>query len=284
MTAQILDGNALGQKLRAGFKQQADELAAQGVRPGLAVILVGEDPASQVYVRNKVNACAQAGFYSEKHVFPADVAPQLVFDKIAELNADDKIHGILVQLPLPKHFDSEAVLDAIAAEKDVDGFRAENVGALMQGQPCFIPCTPYGAMKFFEDAGISLKAKEAVVVGRSNIVGKPMAMLLMHAGATVTVCHSQTRDLKGHCLRADILVAAIGKPKMITGDMIKPGAVVIDVGINRLPDGKLCGDVDFEGAKEVASYITPVPGGVGPMTITMLLANTLESAERKLNA
>ena len=284
MTAQILDGNALGQKLRAGFKQQADELAAQGVRPGLAVILVGEDPASQVYVRNKVNACAQAGFHSEKHVFPADVAPQLVFDKIAELNADDKIHGILVQLPLPRHFDSDAVLDAIAAEKDVDGFRAENVGALMQGQPCFIPCTPYGAMKFFEDAGISLKAKEAVVVGRSNIVGKPMAMLLMHAGATVTVCHSQTRDLKGHCLRADILVAAIGKPKMITADMIKPGAVVIDVGINRLPDGKLCGDVDFEAAKEVASYITPVPGGVGPMTITMLLANTLESAERKLNA
>ena len=284
MTAQILDGNALGQKLRAGFKQKADELAAQGVRPGLAVILVGEDPASQVYVRNKVNACAQAGFHSEKHVFPADVAPQLVFDKIAELNADDKIHGILVQLPLPRHFDSDAVLDAIAAEKDVDGFRAENVGALMQGQPCFIPCTPYGAMKFFEDAGISLKGKEAVVVGRSNIVGKPMAMLLMHAGATVTVCHSQTRDLKGHCLRADILVAAIGKPKMITGDMIKPGAVVIDVGINRLPDGKLCGDVDFEAAKEVASYITPVPGGVGPMTITMLLANTLESAERKLNA
>ena len=284
MTAHILDGNALGQKLRAGFKQKADELAAQGVRPGLAVILVGEDPASQVYVRNKVNACAQAGFHSEKHVFPADVAPQLVFDKIAELNADDKIHGILVQLPLPRHFDSDAVLDAIAAEKDVDGFRAENVGALMQGQPCFIPCTPYGAMKFFEDAGISLKGKEAVVVGRSNIVGKPMAMLLMHAGATVTVCHSQTRDLKGHCLRADILVAAIGKPKMITGDMIKPGAVVIDVGINRLPDGKLCGDVDFEAAKEVASFITPVPGGVGPMTITMLLANTLESAERKLNA
>ena len=283
MTAQILDGNALGQKLRAGFKQKADELAAQGVRPGLAVILVGEDPASQVYVRNKVNACAQAGFHSEKHVFPADVAPQVVLDKIADLNADEKIHGILVQLPLPKHFDSDAVLDAIAAEKDVDGFRAENVGALMQGQPCFIPCTPYGAMKFFEDAGISLKGKEAVVVGRSNIVGKPMAMLLMHAGATVTVCHSQTRDLKGHCMRADVLVAAIGKPKMITGDMIKPGAVVIDVGINRLPDGKLCGDVDFEAAKEVASYITPVPGGVGPMTITMLLANTLESAERAAN-
>ena len=284
MTAKIIDGNALGQKLRAGFKQRADELAAQGVRPGLAVILVGEDPASQVYVRNKVNACAQAGFHSEKHTYPANIEPSVVLDKIAELNAAPNIHGILVQLPLPAHFDTDAVLDAIAAEKDVDGFRAENVGALVQGQPCFIPCTPYGAMKFFEDEGISLKGKEAVVVGRSNIVGKPIAMLLMHAGATVTVCHSQTRDLKAHCLRADILVAAIGKPKMITGDMIKPGAIVIDVGINRLPDGKLCGDVDFESAKEVASFITPVPGGVGPMTITMLLANTLESAERAINA
>ena len=284
MTAQILDGNALGQKLRAGFKQRAEELAAQGLRPGLAVILVGEDSASQVYVRNKVNACAQAGFHSEKLVYPAAVDPKVVFDKIAELNADPKIHGILVQLPLPKHFDADAVLDAIAAEKDVDGFRAENVGALMQDQPCFIPCTPYGAMKFFEEAGINLKGKEAVVVGRSNIVGKPMAMLLMHAGATVTVCHSQTMDLKFHCRRADILVAAVGRPKMITGDMIKPGAVVIDVGINRLPDGKLCGDVDFESAKEVAAFITPVPGGVGPMTITMLLANTLESAERAANA
>ena len=284
MTAKIMDGNALGQKLRAGFKQRADELAAQGVRPGLAVILVGEDPASQVYVRNKVNACAQAGFHSEKHAYPANVEPNVVLEKIAELNTAPNIHGILVQLPLPAHFDTDAVLDAIAAEKDVDGFRAENVGALVQGQPCFIPCTPYGAMKFFEDEGISLKGKEAVVVGRSNIVGKPMAMLLMHAGATVTVCHSQTRDLKAHCLRADILVAAIGKPKMITGDMIKPGAIVIDVGISRLPDGKLCGDVDFESAKEVASFITPVPGGVGPMTITMLLANTLESAERAINA
>ena len=284
MTAKIMDGNALGQKLRAGFKQRADELAAQGVRPGLAVILVGEDPASQVYVRNKVNACAQAGFHSEKHTYPANVEPNVVLEKIAELNAAPNIHGILVQLPLPAHFDTDAVLDAIAAEKDVDGFRAENVGALVQGQPCFIPCTPYGAMKFFEDEGISLKGKEAVVVGRSNIVGKPIAMLLMHAGATVTVCHSQTRDLKAHCLRADILVAAIGKPKIITGDMIKPGAIVIDVGINRLPDGKLCGDVDFESAKEVASFITPVPGGVGPMTITMLLANTLESAERAINA
>ena len=285
MTAKILDGNALAQKLRAGFKQEADQLAAQGIRPGLAVILVGEDPASQVYVRNKVNACAQAGFHSEKHSYPADVEAATVFAKIAELNADPAIHGILVQLPLPKHFDADAVLEAIAPEKDVDGFRAENVGALMQGKPCFIPCTPYGAMKFFEDAGITLRGKEAVIVGRSNIVGKPMAMLLMHAGATVTICHSQTQDLKAHCRRADILVAAIGKSKMITGDMVKPGAVVIDVGINRLPDGpdagKLCGDVDFDSAKEVASYITPVPGGVGPMTITMLLANTLESAQRK---
>ncbi len=285
MTAQILDGNALAQKLRAGFKQEADQLAAQGIRPGLAVILVGEDPASQVYVRNKVNACAQAGFHSEKHSYPADVEAATVFAKIAELNADPAIHGILVQLPLPKHFDAEAILEAIAPEKDVDGFRAENVGALMQGKPCFIPCTPYGAMKFFEDAGITLRGKEAVIVGRSNIVGKPMAMLLMHAGATVTICHSQTQDLKAHCRRADILVAAIGKPKMITGDMVKPGAVIIDVGINRLQDGpdagKLCGDVDFDSAKEVASYITPVPGGVGPMTITMLLANTLESAQRK---
>ena len=280
MTAQLLDGNALGQKLRAGFKQKAEELAAQGTRPGLAVILVGGDQASQVYVRNKVNACAQAGIHSEKYSYDDDVAPQVVLDKIAALNADPKIHGILVQLPLPKHFDADAVLEAIAPEKDVDGFRAENVGALVQGQACFIPCTPYGVMKFFEEAGVNLKGKEAVVVGRSNIVGKPMAMLLMHAGATVTVCHSQTRDLKGHCQRADILVAAIGKPKMITGDMIKPGAVVIDVGINRQPDGKLCGDVDFDSAKDVASFITPVPGGVGPMTITMLLANTLESAER----
>ena len=283
MTATLLDGNALGQKLRTGFKQRAEELATLGTRPGLAVILVGDDPASQVYVRNKVNACAQAGFHSEKHAYPADVSPSIVLERIAALNADPNIHGILVQLPLPKHFDAEAVLDAIAPAKDVDGFRAENVGALVQGHPCFIPCTPYGAMKFFEDAGISLKGKEAVVVGRSSIVGKPMALLLMHAGATVTVCHSQTRDLKAHCQRAEILVAAVGKPKMITGDMIRPGAVVIDVGINRLPDGKLCGDVDFESAKEVAAFITPVPGGVGPMTITMLLANTLESAERAAN-
>ena len=284
MTAQILDGNALAKKLRENFRRETEQLAARGVRPGLAVILVGEDPASQVYVRNKVNACEQAGFHSEKHVYPADTDPALVLARIAALNADPAIHGILVQLPLPAHFDADAVLEAIAPEKDVDGFRAENVGALLQGKPCFIPCTPYGAMQFFKEAGIEIAGKEAVIVGRSNIVGKPMAMLLMHAGATVTICHSKTRDLAAHCRRADILVAAIGKPKMITGEMVKPGAVVIDVGINRLQDGpdagKLCGDVDFASVSNIAGHLTPVPGGVGPMTITMLLANTLASARR----
>jgi methylenetetrahydrofolate dehydrogenase (NADP+)/methenyltetrahydrofolate cyclohydrolase len=209
------------------------------------------------------------------------VDPQVVLDKIAELNADPSIHGILVQLPLPRHFDEEKVLEAIAADKDVDGFHAENVGALAQGNPRFIPCTPYGVMKMFEKGNVDLNGKEAVVIGRSNIVGKPMALLLINAGATVTVCNSRTRDLKFHTSRADIVVAAVGKPKFVTGDMIKPGAVVIDVGINRLPDGKLCGDVDFEGCLETAGQITPVPGGVGPMTITMLLANTIEAAERK---
>ncbi|MDA0190475.1 MAG: bifunctional methylenetetrahydrofolate dehydrogenase/methenyltetrahydrofolate cyclohydrolase FolD [Proteobacteria bacterium] len=284
MTARILDGNALAQTLRADFKTRAEALAARGTRPGLAVILVGEDPASAVYVRNKVAACEKASFHSEKIVYPADVAQDVVLAKIAELNADPGIHGILVQLPLPKHFDSDRVLEAIAPEKDVDGFHAENVGALMQGQPRFIPCTPYGVTKFFEAAGIDLKGKEAVVIGRSNIVGKPMAMLLLQAGATVTICHSQTRDLAFHTKRADVLVAAVGRPRFVTADMVKPGAVVIDVGINRLQDGpdagKLCGDVDFDGVREVAGAITPVPGGVGPMTITMLLANTLEAAER----
>lgn len=281
MTAKILDGTVLAHKLRADFKTRAEALAARGTRPGLAVLLVGEDHASQIYVRNKVNACAQAGFHSEKLSYPPDVKPAVVLKKIAELNADPKIHGILVQLPLPKHFDSDAVLKAISPEKDVDGFHAENFGALMQGNPRFIPCTPYGVMKFFADAHIDLKGKEAVVIGRSNIVGKPMAMLLMQAGATITVCHSQTRDLLFHTRRADILVAALGRAQFVTADMIKPGAVVIDVGINRLPNGKLCGDVDFGPVSQVASAITPVPGGVGPMTITMLLANTLEAAERE---
>ena len=281
MTAQILDGNALAQELRASFKERVAALTARGHKPGLVVILVGEDPASQVYVRNKVNACEAVGMHSEKLVYPADVDQAVVLSKIAELNADPKVHGILVQLPLPKHFDEEAVLEAISAAKDVDGFHAENVGALAQGNPRFIPCTPYGVMKMFEKGNVDLTGKEAVVIGRSNIVGKPMALLLINAGATVTVCHSKTRDLKFHTSRADIVVAAVGKPRFVTADMVKPGAVVIDVGINRLPDGKLCGDVDFEGCKAVAAQITPVPGGVGPMTITMLLANTIEAAERE---
>jgi methylenetetrahydrofolate dehydrogenase (NADP+)/methenyltetrahydrofolate cyclohydrolase len=274
MTAKILDGNALSAKLRESLRHRAAELTAQGCQPGLAVILVGENPASQVYVRNKIKACETVGVHSEKYEFPADTPPEKVLKKIAALNADPKIHGIMAQ------FDEDEVLEAISAEKDVDGFHAENVGLLAQGNPRFISCTPYGVMEMLSAEGISLRGKEAVVVGRSNIVGKPMTLLLIAASATVTVCHSQTRDLAFHTRRADVLVAAVGKPKMITGDMVKPGAVVIDVGINRLPDGKLCGDVDFESAKEVASLITPVPGGVGPMTITMLLANTIESADR----
>jgi methylenetetrahydrofolate dehydrogenase (NADP+)/methenyltetrahydrofolate cyclohydrolase len=284
MSARSIDGKALADELRASFKTRVSALAERGHCPGLVVILVGEDPASQVYVRNKVNACEAAGIFSQKIVYPADVEESVVLAKIAELNADSRIHGILVQLPLPRHFDEEAVLEAIVPEKDVDGFHAENVGALAQGNPRFIPCTPYGVMKMFEANQIDLSGKEAVVIGRSNIVGKPMALLLINAGATVTVCNSRTRDLAAHTRRADILVAAVGKPRFVTADMVKPGAVVIDVGINRLPPeegGKLCGDVDFDAVKEVAALITPVPGGVGPMTITMLLANTIEAAERE---
>ena len=285
MTAKILDGNALSSKLRESLRARAAELAAQGCRPGLAVLLVGENPASQGYVRNKIKACQAVGVHSERYEFPADTAPQKVFARIAALNADPKIHGILVQLPLPPQFDAHAVLEAISPDKDVDGFHAENVGLLMQGTPRVISCTPYGVMEMLKSEGVKLRGAEAVVVGRSNIVGKPMAVLLLGASATVTVCHSQTKDLASHTRRADILVAAVGKAKLITGDMVKPGAVVIDVGISRLqegPDaGKLCGDVDFESAKEVASLITPVPGGVGPMTITMLLTNTIEGAERR---
>lgn len=280
MSAHLIDGNALSAEIRQRLAARAAALAARGVTPCLAVILAGEDPASSVYVRNKVNACEKAGMRSLRDIYPADVAPALVFARIAELNADPTVHGILVQLPLPKQFDSRAVLEAISPEKDVDGFHAENIGALMQGSPRFIPCTPYGVMEMLESQNVTLKGAEAVIVGRSNIVGKPMAMLLLAAGCTVTICHSQTRDLAFHTRRADILVAAVGRAKMITGDMIKPGATVIDVGINRLADGKLCGDVDFASSREVAGLITPVPGGVGPMTITMLLANTIEAAER----
>lgn len=280
MTAHIIDGKAIAQQVRAEWKIRADALKARGITPGLAVIIVGEDPASRVYVANKVKACAELGLHSEHVVMSADTPEHELLAKIAALNNDPKIHGILVQLPVPKHIDSSKVLEAISPEKDVDGFHPVNVGALVTGNMRFAPCTPYGCMKLLEMSGVSVEGKHAVVVGRSNIVGKPMALLLLQANATVTICTSKTVDLAKFTRDADILVVATGRAKMITGDMIKPGAAVIDVGINRMDNGKLCGDVDFDSAKEVAGWITPVPGGVGPMTITMLVANTVQSAER----
>lgn len=286
MTARIIDGNALSAQVRGEIAERAAALTARGVQPCLAVMLVGADPASAVYVRNKVAGCEKAGIRSLRFDYPDTATQEEVMARLAELNADPSVHGILVQLPLPRHLDETAVLEAIDLKKDVDGFHAENVGRLSQCREAFIPCTPHGVMKMLETAGVQVQGAEAVVIGRSNIVGKPMATLLTNAGATVTVCHSKTKDLAFHTRRADILVAAIGKPRFVTADMIKPGATVIDVGINRLQDGpdagKLCGDVDFESAKEVAGAITPVPGGVGPMTITMLLVNTVVSAERAL--
>jgi methylenetetrahydrofolate dehydrogenase (NADP+)/methenyltetrahydrofolate cyclohydrolase len=282
MPAQLIDGNLLSKRLRAEIAARAAILTAKGVRPGLAVIVVGDDPASQVYVRNKVKACEDVGFHSVLERYPAELDEAQLLARIATLNADPSIHGILVQLPLPKHISADRVLEAIAAEKDVDGFHVANAGALMVGAPLFKPCTPYGCMKMLESIEYPLRGARAVVIGASNIVGKPMAMLLLQAGATVTICNSKTRDLSAHTKDADVLVVATGKPKMITGNMVKPGSVVIDVGINRLPDGKLCGDVDFDTAKYVAGWITPVPGGVGPMTITMLLMNTLEAVERSM--
>ncbi|OZI48300.1 bifunctional methylenetetrahydrofolate dehydrogenase/methenyltetrahydrofolate cyclohydrolase FolD [Bordetella genomosp. 4] len=278
--ARIIDGTALSQRIREEVAQRVQALAAKGTRPGLAVVLVGEDPASQVYVRNKVAACEKAGLHSIKEQYPADMTEADLLARIDALNRDQSIHGILVQLPLPPHMNSHKVIEAISAEKDVDGFHISNAGLLMTGQPLFRPCTPYGVMKMLESEGVTLRGAEAVIVGASNIVGKPMAMLLLQAGATITICNSKTRDLAAQTRRADVLVVATGKPGMITGDMIKPGAVVIDVGINRGADGKLCGDVDFASAREVAGAITPVPGGVGPMTIAMLLVNTVEAAER----
>lgn len=278
--SQIIDGNALAKQVRSEIAQRTAQLKSKGILPGLAVLLVGEDPASQVYVRNKVKACEEAGMHSLLERLPADLSEEQLLKRIQELNEDKSIHGILVQLPLPKHLNSHLVIESIAPEKDVDGFHVANAGALMIGAPLFRPCTPYGCMKMLESINYDIKGARAVVVGASNIVGKPMAMLLLQAGATVTICNSKTKDLSAHTKEADILVVATGKPKMITGDMVKPGAIVIDVGINRLPDGKLCGDVDFESVQKVAGAITPVPGGVGPMTITMLLLNTLEAAER----
>jgi len=280
MPAQLLDGNALSKKIRTEIAARAAIVTAKGMRPGLAVIVVGDNPASQVYVKNKVKACEDVGFHSVLDRYASALSEQELLARIATLNADPSIHGILVQLPLPDHIATAHVLEAISPEKDVDGFHVANAGALMVGQPLFKPCTPYGCMKILESIDYPVRGANAVIVGASNIVGKPMAMLLLQAGATVTICNSKTRDLAYHTKGADILVVATGRPKMISGDMVKPGAVVIDVGINRLPDGKLCGDVDFETAKEVASWITPVPGGVGPMTITMLLMNTLEAAEK----
>jgi methylenetetrahydrofolate dehydrogenase (NADP+)/methenyltetrahydrofolate cyclohydrolase len=280
MPAQLLDGVALSKKIRTEITARAAIVTAKGKRPGLAVIVVGDNPASAVYVRNKVKACEEVGFHSVLERYETEMNEEALLARIATLNADPAIHGILVQLPLPTHIASERVLEAIAPQKDVDGFHVANAGALMVGAPEFKPCTPYGCMKLLESIEYPLRGARAVVVGASNIVGKPMAMLLLQAGATVTICNSKTRDLAHHTKDADVLVVATGKPKMITGDMVKSGSVVIDVGINRLPDGKLCGDVDFDTAKYIAGWITPVPGGVGPMTITMLLMNTLEAAEK----
>ena len=281
MTAEIIDGNALSRKLRAEIAERTLALKLRGVAPGLAVILVGEDPASQVYVRNKVKACQDAGLHSVLEKYEASMTEAALLERVNALNNDPAIHGILVQLPLPAHIDAHKVIEAISPTKDVDGFHVASAGALMVGQPGFWPCTPYGCMKMLESIGYNLRGKHAVVIGRSNIVGKPMAMMLLQQNATVTICHSATPDLKAMTLQADVIVAAVGKRNVLTADMVKPGAVVLDVGMNRNDEGKLCGDVDFAGVSQVASYITPVPGGVGPMTITMLLVNTLEAAERE---
>jgi methylenetetrahydrofolate dehydrogenase (NADP+)/methenyltetrahydrofolate cyclohydrolase len=279
-TAQIIDGIALGATLRADVARRTLALKDRGITPGLAVVLVGDNPASQVYVRNKVKACSDAGLHSVLERYPATMTEAELLARIESLNTDATIHGILVQLPLPAHIDAHKVIEAISPTKDVDGFHVASAGALMVGQPGFWPCTPYGCMKMLESIGYKLRGKHAVVIGRSNIVGKPMALMLLQQNATVTICHSATANLKEMTLQADVIVAAVGKRNVLTADMVKPGAVVLDVGMNRNDEGKLCGDVDFEGVSRVASHITPVPGGVGPMTITMLLVNTLEAAER----
>ena len=283
MSAQLIDGNALAQHWREQVARDCVALQAQGVKPGLAVLLVGDNPASQVYVRNKVKACEQAGLHSVLEQWPADLSEADLLARVQALNHDPLIHGILVQLPLPGHIDAHKVIEAIDPAKDVDGFHVASAGALMTGLPGFWPCTPHGCMKMLESINYPLSGKHAVVIGRSNIVGKPMALMLLAQNATVTICHSRTANLKAITLQADVIVAAVGQRNTVTADMVKPGAVVIDVGMNRNEAGKLCGDVDFEGVRQVAGHITPVPGGVGPMTIAMLLVNTLESAKRTLS-
>lgn len=280
MTGRLIDGVSLAAKIREEVAKRSATLIAAGTRPGLAVVLVGSDPASQVYVKNKVAACQKAGLHSVLEQYPSSMTQTELLERVRVLNADPAIHGILVQLPLPKHVDAHLVIETIASQKDVDGFHVSNAGLLMTGKPLFRPCTPYAVMKMLESEGVQLRGAVAVVIGASNIVGKPMMLLLQSAGATVTICNSKTRDLGWHTRHADIVVVATGKPRMIDGSMIKPGAVVVDVGINRGADGKLCGDVDFDSVIQVASAVTPVPGGVGPMTIAMLLVNTLEAAER----
>ncbi len=278
--AKIIDGKQIAAQVRGEIKEKTQRLIECGLRPGLAVVIVGEDSASQVYVRNKIKACAEVGFYSENYELPADTSEEALLSLIDRLNCDPKIHGILVQLPLPKGLNEDKVIAAIDPNKDVDAFHVRNVGKIMLGEYDFLPCTPAGVMKLLEYSGIDVAGKDCVVIGRSNIVGKPQAMLMLHANATVQICHSKTKDLAKKTAMADILVVAIGRAKFVTADMIKEGAVVIDVGMNRDENGKLCGDVDYEACFEKASYITPVPGGVGPMTITMLLQNTLSAAER----
>lgn len=280
MSAQLIEGKKISDSIRKEIKLEADRLKSEGVTPGLVVILVGEDPASQVYVRNKAKACEQLGYYSEVVRLPAETSQQQLLSLIDRYNSDDKVNGILVQLPLPKHIEEKAIIDAIAVEKDVDGFHPESVGNLMIGDDTLLPCTPAGVIELLKRTGNDPAGKHAVVIGRSNIVGKPVAMLLLREHATVTICHSRTPNLPEIAKQADILVAAVGVPKLVKKEWVKPGAVVIDVGVNRLPDGKLCGDVDFDDVVDTAGWITPVPGGVGPMTITMLMANTLKAAKR----
>jgi methylenetetrahydrofolate dehydrogenase (NADP+) / methenyltetrahydrofolate cyclohydrolase len=276
--SEIIDGKKISATIMDELKSEIAGLKGKNITPGLAVVLVGDNPASRVYVNMKKKACAALEIYSEEHKLDSGISQKELLDLISRLNADPRINGILVQLPLPRQIDTNLVLESIAPEKDVDGFHPYNVGMLITGRPIYVPCTPYGVIKLLEYSNVDLSGKEAVVVGRSNIVGKPVAMLLLQKNATVTVCHSKTNDLPGVCRRADVLIAAIGIPKMITAEYIKAGAIIIDVGVNRLPDGSLCGDVDYEGVKDIAGMITPVPGGVGPMTITMLMYNTVMSA------